>query len=913
MKTGTLTFLFTDIEGSTALLSRLGDAGYAAVLEDHHRIIRSCLSAFGGMEHGTEGDSFFAVFAAPSACISAALQMQRELRAHDWPAGEELRVRMGIHTGEASEASTGIVGYEVHRAARIAAVGYGGQVLISSSTMVLVQDSLPSGASLLDLGSHRLKDLRRPQGIFQLIAEDLHEQFPPLRSLDNPELDNNLPVQLSSFVGRQHDVVEVCELVEANRLVTLTGAGGVGKTRLALAVAAELIDGSGDGVWFVDLAALTDPQLVPGVVAAALGVRDEPGHPITDALLDALRPRRLLIVLDNCEHLIDACVKLIDQLLISCPDIHVLATSREALALGGEHLYRVPSLGLPEDGDSARSSEAVSLFVERAREQQPGFLLDDTNADVVAKLCRRLDGMPLAIELACARLRSMALESIQTRLDQRFRLLTGGSRTALPRQQTLHALIDWSYDLLSEPERVVLERLSAFAGSFDLDAAEAVIVTEEIDAFDVGEILGSLVDKSLVQPEYSPTGLRYGLLETIRAYATERLALRPGDGDRDVRSAHAHYFLGFAEEAATHLRGHDQLEWLDRLDTEHDNLRVAMDTLGGDTSPDGALRLAVALGWFWDIRHPREGFETLAELLEGTARSDVDRLLLGSALIVMSRVTLDRGARPYLDEVLTIADEVHSMELRAEALTLYAWEAMHTGDRKTADAVSDEALDLSRKNGDGHLVARALVCKAWADIDHRRFPEARTHLTEALHLTRESGDRNEEGLVHGNLGVTEMYAKNYADAEDHWRDCLVIGEELGNRDRKFQVHSNLAVIQLMRGNQSEARGHLLLAMSHVETTTSRSLTYALLSTSLWAARANAYEEAAALLAASDVACDSLDIRWEDVDAELRDEVIRQLRSSMGDAFEGAMQAGSRLSPTDAVELGLNVLRSVPET
>jgi len=476
----------------------------------------------------------------------------------------------------------------------------------------------------------------------------------------------------------------------------------------------------------------------------------------------------------------------------------------------------------------------------------------------------------------------------------------------------LHALIDWSYDLLSEPERLVLERLSAFAGGFDLDAAEAVVATEEIDAFDVGEILGSLVDKSLVQPEYSPTGLRYGLLETIRAYASEHLALRPGDEERDVRSAHAHYFLSFAAEAATHLRGHDQLEWLDRLDAEHDNLRVAMDTLGGDTSPDAALRLAVALGWFWDIRHPREGFETLAELLEGTARSDVDRLLLGSALIVMSRVTLDRGARRYLDEALTIADEVHSIELRAEALTMYAWEATQTGDLKTEDAVSDEALDLSRKTGDGHLVARALVCKAWADIDHLRFSEARTHLTEALHLTRESGDRNEEALVLGNLGVTEMYAKNYADAVERWHECMAIAAELGDSGRVSEAHCNSAVVELMRGNQAEARGHLLLAMSHSDRTTSRSLTFILLSTSVWAARAGAYEEAAVLLAASDVARDSLDIRWEDVDAELRDEVISLLHSSKDDAFEGPIQAGSRLNATDAVELGLNVLRSVPD-
>ena len=507
----TFTFLFVDIEGSTALLRRLRESLYAQVLADHRSLIRSGLSAHGGREVDTQGDGLFAVFSSPSACLAAVIDMQKALETHAWPGQEHVRVRMGIHTGEASKTATGLVGLDVHRAARVAAVGYGGQVLLSEAAATLVRDWIPAEAALKDLGVHRLKDLGRPEHIFQLQVPGLQAEFPPLRSLGNPALLNNLPAQLSTFIGRDRELSEVRALAESSRMVTLTGAGGCGKTRLSLQVAAEMLDGAGDGVWLVELAAVSDPDAVPSAISGALGIAPRGGGAALQVLLDALAPQDILIVLDNCEHLIDACAKTADALLRRCPRVHLVATSREPLGITGETIYRVPSLSLPaSDGSVAsESSDAVALFVDRARAQGTGLTVDEETLPVIVSVCRRLDGLPLAIELAAARLRSLSLNGLHDRLDQRFRLLTGGSRTALARQQTLRATVDWSHSLLNGAEQMLLRRLSVFAETFDLDAAEAVCGFGDIAAFDVAELLGALVDKSLVVAE--PAGRRPAL------------------------------------------------------------------------------------------------------------------------------------------------------------------------------------------------------------------------------------------------------------------------------------------------------------------------------------------------------------------------------------------------------------------
>ena len=505
LRVETLTFLFTDIEGSTALLRRLGESTYAQVLADHHRLIRDGLAAHEGEEVGTHGDAFFAVFTSPRACVAGVTQMQQAIESHPWPAGERVRVRMGVHTGEAEQTATGLVGLDVHRAARVAAVAHGGQVLLSETAAALVRGTLPAGTVLRELGEHRLKDLGRPEQIFQLDAAGLQAEFPPLRSLGNPALPNNLPAQLATFIGRERELSRVRALVESSRLVTLTGPGGAGKTRLSLQAAAELLDGSGDGVWLVELAALSDSSAVVPAICEVLGIAAQPGRPVLETLLDALGPQDVLILLDNCEHVVDACAKIADAILRRCPLAHLVATSREPLAIDGETIYRVPPLSLPGPGDDGSpgtgSSDAVALFAERAKERGAELLVDDGTAPLVASICERLDGMPLAIELAAARLRSMSLADLHGRLDQRFRLLTGGSRAALGRQQTLQATVDWSYSLLSGAEQALLRRISVFADGFDLSAAEGVCGFGDIEALEVAELLGSLVNKSLVGAE----------------------------------------------------------------------------------------------------------------------------------------------------------------------------------------------------------------------------------------------------------------------------------------------------------------------------------------------------------------------------------------------------------------------------
>ncbi|HEV3292010.1 MAG TPA: adenylate/guanylate cyclase domain-containing protein, partial [Streptosporangiaceae bacterium] len=616
----TLTFLFTDIEGSTALLGRVGDGVYARVLADHHTLIRSSLAAHDGSEVDTQGDAFFAVFSSPRACVAAVLQMQQAFDAHAWPAGERVRVRMGIHCGEAARTATGLVGLGVHRAARVAAVAWGGQVLVSEAAAVLVRDGLPPGAALADLGVHQLKDLGRPERIFQLRVPVLPAEFPPLRSLGNPALPNNLPAQLSTFIGREQEVSEVRALVETCRLVTLTGAGGAGKTRLGLQVAAELLDGSGDGVWLTELAAVSDQDAVAAAISEALQIAARPGRPVLETLLDALAAQDLLIVLDNCEHLIDGCAKTAEAILRRCPRVHLLATSREPLGIGGEMIYRVPSLSLPgpDDPDSGTSgsSDAVALFADRARANGVALGVDEQAGPVVVSVCRRLDGMPLAIELAAARLRSMSLAELHGRLDQRFRLLTGGSRTAVERQQTLAATVGWSYSLLTGAERVLLGRLSVFAGSFDLAAAEAVCGSGDLDVLDVADLLGSLVDKSLVVAEPAGETLRYRLLETIRLFAAERL-VEAGEEAAAVAAAHCAHFLSVAETAAAYLTGPEQGRWLAWLDADQANLRRAAQYAAD--RPDGTalvLRLGVALDRYWWARsREQEAFGLLVPVL----------------------------------------------------------------------------------------------------------------------------------------------------------------------------------------------------------------------------------------------------------------------------------------------------------
>ncbi|MDQ4005528.1 MAG: adenylate/guanylate cyclase domain-containing protein, partial [Actinomycetota bacterium] len=613
LPTGTVTFLFTDIEGSTLLLRELGDR-YADVLRDHAQIIRRALEREGGTELGTEGDSFFAVFASPAAAVRAVVEAQRAIAAHPWPDGAEVRVRMGLHTGEGTRAGDGYVGIDVHRAARIGDTGHGGQILISGATEALVRRALPDGVEVTDLGEHRLKDLPHSERLFQLTVEGLTAEFPSLRSLD--ARPNNLPSEMSRFIGREEAIREVETLLDETRLLTLTGPGGTGKTRLALEVAHRRLTAFRDGVWFVDLSPVTDPQVVLTEIAVALELDRDPGASVFQCLEEHLADRRTLLVLDNFEHVLEAALG-VEHLLSHAPELRVIVTSRSVLSIYGEREYPVPPLQLPASGTAAfeelRSSEAVSLFVDRARAVRPDFQLTPENAAAVAEICERVDGLPLAIELAAVRVNVLTPQAMLPRLGERLSLLTSGPRNLPERQRTLRGAIDWSYRLLEEPERRLFARLAAFAGGVTLEAIEAV--TAPGLGGDVLDLLGALINDSLVRRAEDHHGqTRFDMLETIREYAGERLEAEPDS--EEVRERHARYFLDLAVQAEPHFVGMDQTTWLDRFEHDHDNVRTALKWSIGAGEIELGQRAAGALWRFWHQRgYLAEGRRKLEHLL----------------------------------------------------------------------------------------------------------------------------------------------------------------------------------------------------------------------------------------------------------------------------------------------------------
>ena len=912
--TQTLTFLFTDIAGSTAMLRRLGET-YAEVLTAHHELVRAALAGHGGQELGTQGDAFFAAFSSPRACVDAAVEIQRVLASYPWPAGETVRVRMGMHSGEAAETPAGLVGLDINRTARIAAAAHGGQVMLSATTAALLRDLPPAGVSLRDLGLHRLKDLGRPEQIFQLEADGLAAVFPSPRSLENPGLRHNLPAQVSSFVGRDAELAEVRRLISISALVTLTGTGGAGKTRLGLQVAAGLLDGSGDGVWFADLAPLEDPDLVAVTVANVLGIREEPGRPMIDTLVEAVGPQRLLILLDNCEHVIDACAKLADALLRNCPDVTILATSREPLGIDGELVHRVPSLVTPaesDDADAIVSTEAVRLFADRGTQQGIRLVWDERTAAVVGRICRRLDGIPLAIELAAARLRVMPAAELDARLDRRLSLLTGGSRAALPRQRTLRALVDWSWELLNAAERQVLARLSVFAGGFDLAAAEAVTSGPEVPPEEVIAHLGALVDKSLVQFDDTGTGPgRYRLLETIRQYAGLQLdAQGPAVAD-GIRLAHRDHYLGVAEAAAPQLEASAQAEWLDRLDLELGNLRLAIAFSLAQADPAPGLRLAASLYAFWKARgHAAEGADALRALLDRPAGREATLPRARAwALATAARLLEKTGgyvmAWEYCGEALAIAQAADDEYLVADLLSVRALVLLRQGQRDGALPMIEQGLELGRRLGEPHLIARLLSTRSFAlDIGGDHVGSARD-AAESLRLFRQVGDRLQVGVMLGNLGYAELSAGDLDSARLHLVESLDIFRALKDHyGAVYQTH-NLGLAEYLSGSPDAAEAYFAESLDLARRARMRSSTvYALLGLAMIGQGAD-LGRSARLHGAADQATAVLGETIEPLEARLRDLDRRRLRSALGaGAFEAEYEAGRTLTADQVIELAL---------
>ena len=901
----TLTFLFTDIEGSTALLRRLGDSDYGRVLADHHALIRAALAAHDGKEVDTQGDAFFAVFSSPTACVAAVIDMQCALEAREWPSGEQVRVRMGVHSGEAATTAVGLVGLDVHRAARVGAIAHGGQVLLSETAAALVRDSLPPGAAIRDLGAQRLKDLGRPEQIFQLDATGLQGDFPPLRSLGNPTLPNNLPAQLSAFIGRDRETTEVRALVESCRLVTLTGAGGVGKTRLALQVAAELLDGSGDGVWLAELAAVSDGDAVPAAICQALGISEQPGRAVLDSLLNALAFQFVLIVLDNCEHLIGACAKTADAILRHCPRVHLLVTSREPLGIGGETIYRVPSLSLPDSGEPAPAScDAIALLAQRAREQGVDLAFDEETIPLMVSVCRRLDGLPLAIELAAARLRLLSLVGLRDRLDQRFRLLTGGSRTALARQQTLRATVDWSYSLLNPTEKSLLRLLSVFAEGFDLDAVEGVW-GGGTDVFDAADLLGSLVDKSLVVAEQVGDALRYRLLETIRQFAAERLAEAGNEAAVAAAAAHCQYFLALAQAAAPHLAGPDQARWFARLDTDHANLRRAAEHAAGD--PDGTAQVlcfGVALRRYWFARsRGREAFELLLPVLDRPEASAEPRLF-GAALVTISCIAVLVDMAPgsqYGGQAVELARQLGDDRLLADALSMLSAVYYFAGEPDRGLPLAWEALDHARQLSDDDLLGWSLlICSLYGDlIESAQFAQL---VAEAIAHTEGSGNHFLLSFVHNNAAVHALTAGDIPAARAHLDQAAQAGQAIGQENPNMAL--NLGWVQREEGDLEGARSSFEASFRMCRRSGNQAtIPYAILGLACLAADLGDWHRSATLHGVAQDFLDRSGGSWEGLEERYRQGSLAQVHAELGEElFARAYAKGMALSPGESLQL-----------
>lgn len=764
--TGTVTFLFTDIERSTRLLETLGTDEYARILGMHQRIVRDAIASSDGTEVLTEGDSFFAVFTSATGAVKAAVAAQRDLAAADWAPAESVRVRMGIHTGEGRLAADGggYVGIDVHRAARIAAAGHGGQVLLSGTVLALIEHELPELVTVRDLGEHRLKDLPRPEHISQLVIDGLADRFPALSTIE--ATPNNLPPQLTSFLGRTTELDDVLGLIGASRLITLTGPGGTGKTRLSLEVAARARGAFPDGVFFVALAPIRDPGLVATTIAHALGLPDGGSRSAIARVLDHLRDRRVLLVIDNFEQLTEAA-SVVSELLAGAPRLSTLITSRGSLHLYGEREYPVPPLDVADpaqhaDPTSLARSEAVRLFVDRASAVRPGFALTAENTLAVAEICYRLDGLPLAIELVAARIRLLSPQAILARLGNRLDLLGGGAQDLPARQRTLRAAIAWSHDMLGPPERSLFACLSVFVGGAAIDAVESVCA-DGAD-HDVLDSMTSLVDKALVRQADGVAGeARMEMLQTIREFAWEQLDSTP-DAEA-VRERHVALYLALAEEASGRLMSSGKRVWLDRLDEEHDNLRAALAFCLEREDAEPSLRMCIYLWRFWQMRgYLTEGSASMNRALAlpgATADPDLHLRAVESAAGLAYWMGELLEARRLYQETLRV--NVARGERIGEANALYnlsfTYMFLRTRDVDEGGRLGREALAIFRDAGDRSGEARALWSLAnWAQGSGR--PDAlilaREYGREALAVFTELDDAFLTGWALYNLAEAEF-------------------------------------------------------------------------------------------------------------------------------------------------------------
>ena len=787
--TGTVTLLLADVEGSTRLWETQPQEMSAAILR-LNRTVSELVTTHRGVrpvEQG-EGDSFVAAFARASDAVACALELQRAPLA-------PIRLRIGLNTGEVQlRDESNYAGPAINRTARLRDLAHGGQTVLSGATEPLVVDHLPADTWLTDLGTHPLRDLPRPERVVQLCHPDLRNEFPPLRTAKT-DASHNLPARLTSFVGRQTEMHELRQLVAGNRLVTLTGAGGAGKTRLAVEVTAEVAEQFPDGVWYIDLAPITDPLVVAATTARTLGLPDQPGRSTIETVLTFLGDRKTLLLLDNCEHLLDACGQLIVELLSACSRLTILTTSREPIGVAGELTWRVPSMSLADD--------AIELFTDRARRTRPDFTISDQNAELVAEICRRLDGMPLAIELAAARVRALTLAQIADSLHDRFRLLTGGARTAVRRQQTLRASVDWSHALLTEPERILLRRLAVFMGGFDLDAAQAVGGSTDVERYQLLDQLSLLVDKSLVVAVDVRGAMRYRLLETVRQYALEKLG-ESGEADA-VRIRHRDHYACIAAQLDIANRA-GYVELVDWAELEIDNLRAAFRWSLEISEVDCALQIASALQPFWQTRgQVREG---LAWFNTGIADEQPDAAPPVRARALADRATLaaqtaDVEYATSADEALAIAQEIDDPALLVRALTARGMVAFD--DAEATRRYFIEAIDLARDQDDLLALGQTLSWLAFIDAFAGEPGRACRAAEEGRDIADAIGDGYTSRLSRVWLGLALMMKGQLVEAS------VEVGAAVAESDAAHDVYTKSvgevtrAVVRAFQGDANGAR------------------------------------------------------------------------------------------------------------
>ncbi len=813
LPTGTVTFLFTDIEGSTRLLQQLGDR-YSRVFEECRRLLRAAFQEWNGHEVDTQGDAFFVAFARATDAVSAAVDGLHALAVHSWTEDVVVRVRMGLHTGEPQLSSEGYIGIDVHHAARVMSAGHGGQVLLSQATRDLVVHQLPTGVSLRDMGEHRLKDLQRPVHLFQLVIAGLPADFPSLKTLDI--YPNNLPIQPTPLIGREKEVASLGQLLRRVdvRLVTLTGPGGTGKTRLALQVAAELSDLKWRGIYFVDLAPVSDSAQVIPTIASTLGLREERGRSPLECLKEEIDQNRVLLLLDNFEQVLDAAVQ-VSELLVACSQLKIMVTSRAVLRVRAEREFAVPTLRLPDsaqmpDLEALMQYEAIVLFLQRTQAVAPEFRLTDMNAPVVVEIVRRLDGLPLAIELAAARMKLLSPEALLARLNQPLQVLTSGARDVAARQHTLRNTIAWSYNLLDAQEQELFRRLSDFVGGCTLEAIEVVNGVLGNATGLILDIVASLVDKSLLRRREQGKGEepRLAMLETIREYGLELLG---ASGEmKAVRKAHAVYFMELSERAGLE-RASDSPEWLDRLEQEHDNLRAAMHWSLEDMEgcKEIALRLGGALRTFWYSRgYLSEGLDFLERALVGS--DEVEEPMRAAALYAAARLYEVRGdydrAEPFLVQSLALYRELGNPARIAYALHLQADIAWRRGILDMARSLAEESLAVFRELGDRGAIASLLLHLGALAADQGEYARARDLLEESLAINRELGDKGSIADSLFNLARANFFSgSELGAARVLLEESLSLFRQLSDKESIGYCLCLLGLLTLEQGDVTTAR------------------------------------------------------------------------------------------------------------